>query len=363
MAKIIILTIAHGASHLRAGKALEEALTSIQPGLDLRRVDALAECAPWFRAYYNSYEIPLRFWPSLWRLIEGVQHQSNSTGPAWLYRLGGRGLFDFLARERPEAVIATEVGVGELAAMAKRRLALNFRLIGVELMDFNHAWIQPEFDLYLTSHEDLAAELVAAGAPSHNVAVTGQPIAPAFANLPDQRAARAHLGLEAERPVILVLFGGAGFGNPTVLARELWRLRTPCRIVFVAGRNQALEARLRGIAPPQALVFGWVENLHEWMAAADLVIGKPGGSTLFETAACGSPLLAVHPLPGNEERTAAWIEKWQAGVWVRNPSELANRVDQLLAHPDDLKRLRERAKALARPRAAFDGAHLILDLL
>jgi hypothetical protein len=46
--------------------ALRMALLEIQPGIAVDVVDALNRCTPWFRAYYNSYQIPLRYWPSLW---------------------------------------------------------------------------------------------------------------------------------------------------------------------------------------------------------------------------------------------------------------------------------------------------------
>ena len=83
-------------------------------------------------------------------------------------------------------VIATEVGTCELAALYKRETQANFLLVGVELMDFNRAWVQPEVDLFLTTHADLAAELVSAGAPPRKVVTTGQPIDPVFASLPDR---------------------------------------------------------------------------------------------------------------------------------------------------------------------------------
>ena len=361
--KILILITAHGASHRRAANALHKALLEICPALAVEVVDGLDHCAGWFRAYYNSYEIPLRYWPSLWQCIESFQHQQASTGPAWLYRSGARGLFRFIQEFQPEIVIASEVGMCELAAMLKRETDAGFYLVGLELMDFNRAWVQPEVDLYLATHGDLAAELESAGAPHSRIICSGQPVDPAFASLPEREAARARLGAERDIPLLLVLFGGTGFGKPNEILRELNKFQQPLQVVFITGTNPRLEKEIRDLSQsiPLSRVLGWVDNMHEWMVAADLLVSKPGGSTLTEAFACGLPMLAFCPLPGNEVRTCDWIEKWEVGYWVRRPADLMPTIHRLLENREELRLLRERALALARPHAASDAAEAILQ--
>lgn len=355
----------HGASHRGAAEALRQSLIELEAGLAVEVADALAHCTPWFRAYYNSYEIPLRYAPRLWGWIEGVQHTSSSTGPRGLYRRGAKPLYRFIDNSAPDIVIATEVGVCELAAMHKRENHAAYRLVAVELMDFNRAWVQPEVDLYLVTHEDLGAQLAAAGAARETIFCSGQPIHRRFAALPSRDETRQRLGLEPGIPALLVLFGGTGFGKPRRILSELGRLRHAVQLVFIAGRNQALEKELRTRVEglPRARVLGWVDNVQDWMVACDLMISKPGGSTLTEGFACGLPMLAYDPLPGNEQRTCAWIEKWGVGRWVRRPEELAPVIDRLLENPGELDRLRTHSTALARPRAASEGAQQILKLL
>ncbi len=363
--KILILSMPHGAAHLRAAKALREAFVTLRPDARVEVVDTLQHCRAWFRAYYNSYVIPLAIWPALWRLIEKRQHQSQSTSPRWVFRQGAKPLFRYLRDSLADVVIATEVGTCELAALYKRESGARFLLVALELMDFNRAWIQPEVDLFLTTHVDLAAELVTQGAPPDKVVTTGQPIDPLFASLPDRRTVRDKLGINQDAVQILILFGGTGHGNPQRILAELAKVERPHEIVMVAGRNRSLEKRLQkqfgGL--PYVRVLGWVDNMHEWMLASDLMISKPGGGTLTEGFACGLPMLAFDPLPGNEERTCRWIEKWEAGIWIQKPDDLAPNIEYLLADPAHLATLRQKARALARPYAARDGALAVLELL
>jgi len=363
--RILILNMAHGAAHSRAAAALRQAFRDLSPSVYAEVVDTLQHCTAWFRAYYNSYVIPLAIWPSLWRWIESRQSQSASTGPNWLYRRGARPLFRFLRDYAADAVIATEVGACELAALCKREGHANFLLVGVELMDFNRAWVQPEVDLYLATHPDLAAELVGAGAPASKVVTTGQPIHPAFASLPTREEVRAKLGVEADAIQILLSLGSQGFGTPERILEEILTARPDLEVVLLAGRNRRVEKRLRERCKrwPQVRVLGWTDNIQEWMAASDLMISKPGGGTLNEGFACGLPMLAFNPLPGNEERTCRWIEKWGAGIWIKKLDNLAPIITSLLADRSQLAALRTGVHELARPHSARDGALAVMKLL
>ncbi len=196
--KILILTVAHGASHQRLAHSLWKALVEIGPTLTVKIVNTLEHCTGWFRAYYDSYRIPLKYWPALWGWIEDKQHRHTSTGPGWLYRRGGQGLFRFLQEFDPDIVIATEVGTCELAAMAKRERHARFYLVGAPTgVDIDRAWAQPEVDLYITMAGDVASQLEVAEVPPAKIVPCGVPIDPAFSSLPDRQQARARLGLRA----------------------------------------------------------------------------------------------------------------------------------------------------------------------
>jgi processive 1,2-diacylglycerol beta-glucosyltransferase len=362
--KILILTLSHGASHRRSASALQKSLLALEPEAAVEVVDALERCAGWFHAYYNSYEIPLKYWPGLWAWIEGIQHRSESTGPGWLYRRGAQPLFQFIKSFDPDVVVATEVGICELVAMHKRQTHAKFALVGLVLMDFNRAWVQPEVDLYPSVPGDMAEELETVGVAPARILPSGLPIDPIFAALPDRDTVRRRLELDTEVPTLLVLFGGGGHGNPARIRTELKKVKQPLQAVFVAGNNRRLEEELRGMwrDHPRHRVLGWTDNIHEWMVAADVLVSKPGGSTLMEAAACSLPMLAFDPLPGNEVRTCARIEKWGAGVWVKRPVDLAPTIERLLTYPEELLELRAKALALARPRAAWEAAKAILKL-
>jgi processive 1,2-diacylglycerol beta-glucosyltransferase len=344
--------------------AVQKALIEIDPSVTATVEDILAHVTSWFRAYYNSYEIPLRYWPRLWGWIEGMQHQGASTGPGWLYRLGARPLLRFIAQYDPDIVVATETGVLEIAAIGKRMTGVRWFLVGIDGLDVDRAWVQPEVDLYPVTPDPVAQDLARWGVPPEKIVPCGMPLDLGFLLRPDRATARLKLGIAPEAPLLLVLFGGTGFGKPRSILRELDKLTRPLEVVMITGRNERLLRETERAVSSRAgrRVLGWVDNMQEWLAASDLVLNKPSGLAMLEAMACGVPFLAIDPLPGNERRHCDLIERWGVGHWVRSHADLAPLVDRLLSDPDEVQSMRERALALSRPRAAYDTAEAILRL-
>lgn len=363
--RILILTVHHGSAHVRISNALRKALLEIRPGLSVDVVDALAHCTRWFRAYYNSFEIPLKYWPALWGWIESAQHHGESTGPAWLYRRGARPLFRFIEARDPDAVVATEVGLCEIAAMMKRETRATFRLAGVDGLDMDRPWAQPEVDLFPSAPGDVVEQLLAAGVSRDRILACGVPVDPVFGSLQDRAAVRRKLELEEDIPALLVIFGGPGFGKPRQVVREIAKVRHPLQVVFITRRHQRLTEEVQRLCAgrPHTRVLGWVDNLHEWMGAADLLVGRAGGTTVTEALNSGLPILGFDPPPGLEQRVCGLIEKWEVGYWIRKMENLAPCLERLLSHREELQRLRDNALAQARPRVAHDAGNAILNLL
>lgn len=105
-------------------------------------------------------------------------------------------------------------------------------------------------------------------------------------------------------------------------------------------------------------LLGW---LYDYMAAADLLVGKPGGLTTAEALARGLVMVIVNPIPGQEERNADHLLEEGAAIRCNNLPVLADKIDRLLGDPARLAAMRANVRRLARPRAAHDVVTALLE--
>jgi processive 1,2-diacylglycerol beta-glucosyltransferase len=201
------------------------------------------------------------------------------------------------------------------------------------------------------------------GVPPDAITVSGIPIDPVFAVAKDVRAMRAKHGLAPDRTTILASTGGFGVGPVEALIHTLLEVQHPAQLVVICGRSEALKRQLDELAAgrpppltPALHVVGYTTEMDEYMAAADLLVGKPGGLTSSEALARGLAPVIVHPIPGQEERNADHL--LEAGVAIRcnNLPALAWKIDRLLDDPPRLAAMRANARRWARPHAARDIA-------
>jgi processive 1,2-diacylglycerol beta-glucosyltransferase len=102
--------------------------------------------------------------------------------------------------------------------------------------------------------------------------------------------------------------------------------------------------------------------MHELMTAADLVVTKPGGLTSSEVLACVAAMAIVNPIPGQETRNSDYLLESGAAIKINNLGTLGFRLSKLLAMPEELARLKQNARRIAKPRAAYDVARIALGL-
>jgi len=125
---------------------------------------------------------------------------------------------------------------------------------------------------------------------------------------------RAHFGLDAERPTLLVTGGsqGARSINTAVSAAARDLADAGVQVLHAAGRPDEVVVDRRPDDPPY-VVEQYIDRMDLAYAAADLIVCRSGANTVTEVAACGLPAAFV-PLPhGNGEQALNAHPVVQAG--------------------------------------------------
>jgi processive 1,2-diacylglycerol beta-glucosyltransferase len=109
--------------------------------------------------------------------------------------------------------------------------------------------------------------------------------------------------------------------------------------------------------------MGFTREIDELMACADLVVSKPGGLTTSECLARGVAMAIVNPIPGQESRNSDYLLERGAAIKINHPALLPLKLSKLLGDPERLARMRDAARSLGHPQAAFDVVRRSLELI
>jgi UDP-N-acetylglucosamine:LPS N-acetylglucosamine transferase len=264
------------------------------------------------------------------------------------------------------------VAVGGYAAVPVALAAIMWR---VPIVDAEQN-AQPGAANRLIARFAKAAAVSFPGTPLPRAVLTGNPVRSdvlAVDRDRDRDAARAALGIEPGRAVVLVMGGSLGalrINRAAVAAVEKWRDRSDLCVRHVVGRRDwpAISKEVPGL-PGNGIQYRPIEfenDMPSALAAADVAVCRSGSSTCFELAAVGLPAVLVpSPFVTADHQTANARHLVEAGGAVLVPDEeldgdrLIAEVDALLADPDRLTTMTAAQRAFARPDAAAEIAALV----
>ena len=370
--RVLILSAAVGAGHLRAAEALDAAFAASSFPGEAHHLDVLHYTNRAFRTLYaQGYMELVNKAPDLlgWLYDRFDVPWKSSRLQQGFETLNLAPFVRLLTGLKPDWALCTHFLPAGIIAWLRRKHRLPLpQAIAVTDFDVHAFWLVQDVEHYFVAREEAKVYLEQAGVPSGRISVTGIPIHPAFSVPRDKSAMRRLHGLDEDLPTILLSVGGFGLDIASQILKHLLAVRTPVQVVAVAGKSANVRARLERVAAAaprshRIHVLGFTTAMHELMAAADLLVGKAGGLTSSEALARELPLLIINPIPGQEERNSDHLLEAGAALRCHTLSTLSWKIENLLDDPDRLSRLHAGAKAAGRPFASLDIVNTMATLL
>ena len=296
--KILILSAAVGAGHLRAAEALEKEFKNRLPNAEIKNIDVLNFTNPLFRRLYGkAYLDMVNNMPEIlgWMYDSLDKPWENERRRRALDRLNTQPFISLLKKEKPDLAVCTHFLPAEIISWLKAKGKADFpQAIVVTDFDAHAMWLCRHYEQYFVALRETKVHLSKIGIPEDKITVSGIPIDPVFTEEKDKITTRGKLGLDRNRLTILVSAGGFGVGNIEHLLESLCELETSSQIVAICGRNEELKIRLEKLAEAKLNnervkfhLVGFTRQMDEYMSAADLIVGKPGGLTTSEAVCEG----------------------------------------------------------------------------
>jgi 1,2-diacylglycerol 3-beta-galactosyltransferase len=138
----------------------------------------------------------------------------------------------------------------------------------------------------------------------------------------------------------------------------------PITLVVVAGRNAALKEHLKARQwPLPTLIYGFVNEMPDFMRAADILLTKAGPGTISEALIAGLPMILYSRLPGQEDGNVDFVISEGVGVWAPSTGDIIHALKSWIIHPEQRLLVAEACYQAARPMAAREIARILANRL
>jgi len=428
---VLFLSADTGGGHRASAESLAKQFQIHFPGssydlLDIWTTDGIKP----YSTLVDSYK-HLSAHPRQWRFL---YHLSNSR--PWEIGMDWHSTFTCekrirkrIASYQPDVVVSVHPAMNYTPLRSLRKLAkesgkrVPFFTVVTDLGSGHCTWFHATVDkLYVASDRIRRLAKRRGRTPDDKIVMAGLPIRNDFAvqaaKMGDrtkesgrayQATMKRHLGLDADKPVVLVMGGGEGVGSLSKIVDELYtsfyKRGIDATICVVCGRNEKLKQQLehkdwtlvgartqrvrkrsrmpvfgqrkRSVAikkaldrakkegPPKSpgkvkvVGLGFITNMADYMVAADVLVSKAGPGTIAEAAAVGLPIMLTSFLPGQEAGNVDYVLEYGFGDYCEDPVAIAEEVATWLHEPSLLEVMSHRSQAAGRPNAAEE---IVIDI-
>lgn len=337
---ILILTSKTGGGHVSLAEALRDRLMDHYA---VEIIDPQPGLFDWHYRLVSRYALQL--WAAEYRFTNTPSQALRSH--RLFTRLITRKLSAALLRLRPALIISTypfftyEV----MRILEWTRVSIPFTMLFSDPDCVHASWLtERRAAATLAPTRETYAQALAAGFPLERLHLVGWPLRKQFYRDYERQRIRmlTEIGLEPERFTIFLQGGGEGAARFGATVERVLSMGRDVQVILATGTNQALLKRFKGRDTIYPLPF--VREIAPFMAAADVVMGKAGPNTLFESVALGKPFIATAYIPGQEEANLEFIRRHHLGRVALEAGEQCALLAHLVA---DRTALQEMASSVA----------------
>ncbi|HYR23345.1 MAG TPA: undecaprenyldiphospho-muramoylpentapeptide beta-N-acetylglucosaminyltransferase [Chthoniobacterales bacterium] len=207
--------------------------------------------------------------------------------------------------------------------------------------------------------------------PKVRTELTGTPIRTELKRM-NRQSARQKLGLQPDVTTMLVMGGSQGAsGINQAIIKSLPLLRPAAaglQVIHLSGaRDERLVADNYRRERIPAFVAAFHHHMEEVYSAADFAVARAGAASLAEIASFELPSILI-PFPyaadDHQTRNAEIFARGGAAFVLKEseltPESLTQKIREMISHPEQLRRMREKSAQLA-PRDAANRVAVTME--
>jgi processive 1,2-diacylglycerol beta-glucosyltransferase len=168
----------------------------------------------------------------------------------------------------------------------------------------------------------------------------------------DKKIVRKKLNLAEDKLTLLFTTGSEGTEMVLPIISDIINTQKPLQIIVACGSNKSLLEKVNILNKESGNnidlhAIPFTKELHKYMQAADLVIGKAGPNSVFEAVATLTPFFATTHVAGQEDGNLDIIRDLKLGFVEENVQKASKLLVKIVEHPEQLTEFMPSLKRLA----------------
>lgn len=369
--RILIFYATAGLGHRRSAQAIQETLEEeLNHSAEIESLD-IFDFAPQSlkRIFDRGYETISAKFPYLWKfLYQYADRKTIRKGELlrFIAKFSHQKWRKYIEQFCPDAIISTHPFSAHFLLSVVPSIARSSLFLQVITDYQSHAFWENEIvDVYFVADTQVKQQLLDRGIESKKIFVSGIPISEKFWKRYSRHRILKELHFRPDLPTALFIGGRLRVHDLSAIIDAVLQ-KIPAQFLIICGRDRHLfqEAQKEEYNRRSSVaLWGYVENIEEIMAAADVAVTKAGGLTVTECLAQKLPMILYRNIPGQEEANARFLTQKGAAVTARSQRGVAQALCDFFEHPAKLLSAKLACVKIRRPHPARTIAKKLKTIL
>jgi UDP-N-acetylglucosamine:LPS N-acetylglucosamine transferase len=355
---ILILTSKTGGGHVSLAEALSDLIgnDTLTEGGEKdkdskdRKAPAITIVDPQPVLFHFHYRLVSRY--ALWLWAAEFRFFDAPRRAALAHRLFTplvrRQLDALLDRVQPDLILTTYpfLTYEVMRALQRRSSAVPLVLLFSDANGVHAAWLsEKRAAATLATTRETYEQALATGFAPERLHLVGWPVRSQFSRAclgsrEAQKEQRIHLNLAPDRFTVFLQGGSEGAAHINRTLENILAVADhsgDLQVILATGTNSALLERYKNV--PNLAALPYTKEIAPFMSAADVIMGKAGPNTLFESVMLGKPFIATAYIPGQEHANLSFIQHHGLGWVALQLPEQHSLLNTLIHDADQLSKM------------------------
>ena len=328
MKRIMILTAERtGTGHKSAANAIEKKLNNM--GDETRQINCFKMMGKLGVKLENAYIPTTTKYPLLFYMGFKISQAFPNLIHFLMYVNSKKMLKKEIEEFKPDLIITVHSMFTKSIShlLKKEKFKIPFYVDVIDLVNPPNVWFDRNADMIFVPTNDVKENYIKKGFDEKRIIVSGFPIREDIKKREESKKIQGSIN-------ILLVNPSVNLKKNIKYTEEVSRLEN-VSVTVICGRDERLyksllEQQDKGNISKDVKIFGFVNNMNEFLDYSHILLAKAGPNMILEGARSATAIVVTGHIKGQENKNYEYVTKNDFGFKCENPNEIYSKLDNFI---------------------------------